>query len=503
MTTSRYWRLVGFRTRGGGDMELSALHLYDASGRADAASPPTCTASLVEGSIADLVDANPATVVRFAASDAASPGFAFDWDFGPDGKDIVYPRLGTGVVEARFPEAMLLMRSSDGVTWEASSSFDQYIYPGATQMTALPSPGGGPAGDPYFDDVVAFLRFDGAVGSNVITDETGRAWISEGATLSNTESLDGTPSLFVGSALGVSTPASADFNYGTGDATIEAWVFQTSRTGGGAIFGGIHYQNIVGQCQIGTGSSSTCNLTLGSGVPTAAFYSSSSDVGVSASNPIPLNTWVHLALVKNGNVVKLFVDGTPVTNTAFITAVDTSTRKLAVGMDSSNSAVFQGYIAGVRVTKYARYTSAFTPEVTLGGAMNWTAVLEAAKGHAAPIQYLPLQGLDTDGTQVWALDHHGLVRDMEHSGRGFIASTVKVKGTPTNTPLHRLVVLMHERSKLPIGWTWSDPITGNYRFEYIDEKETYSVVSYDHLHTYRAEMADNLTLANGGVELMP
>jgi hypothetical protein len=92
---------------------------------------------------------------------------------------------------------------------------------------------------------------------------------------------------------------------------------------------------------------------------------------------------------------------------------------------------------------------------------------------------------------------------MEYSGRGCIASTVKRKNTPVNTPLRRRVRLIHERSGLPIRETWSDNITGDYRFDWIDEAGTYSVVSYDHLHDYRAVVADNLTLANGGVELLP
>lgn len=499
MTTSRYWRLVGFRTRGG-DMELSALHLYDASGRADAAFPPTCTASPVEGATANLADTDLTTVARYVASDAASPGFAFWWDFGVDGKDITYPRLGAGTVSARFPESILLQRSGDGVSWEVANRFEQYIYPGDGQLTLAP-PSGAQVVDPFLGDVVALLRFDGEVGSNVITDETGRAWTSQGATLSTAASLDGTPSLLVGSAPGVSTPASADFDFGTGDCTAEAWVFQTSRTGGGAVFGGTHYQNIIGQCEIGTPYDSAFNVTLGSGMPTAAFYTPTNDMGVSAGSPIALNTWVHLALVKYGNVVTLFVGGAPVGSRAFTTAVNYSNRKVAVGMDSSNSAVFQGLIGGVRITRRARYTSAFTPETILGG--GWTGILERTALKGAPISYSALQGAQADGAEVWMPVHHGLVRDMEYSGCGFVASTVKVKHSPTNTPLRRRVRLINERSGLPIRETWSDPVTGAYRFEYIDEKETYTVVSYDHLHDYRAVVANNLTLANGGVELMP
>lgn len=93
-------------------------------------------------------------------------------------------------------------------------------------------------------------------------------------------------------------------------------------------------------------------------------------------------------------------------------------------------------------------------------------------------------------------------RDVYHGGRGVIRSTVKRKNTPADTPLRRRVDLIDERSRLTIRTTWSDAVTGNYEFRGVREDLVYSVVAWDHLHAYRAEMADNLTLANG-VELMP
>lgn len=497
MANSRYWRLVGFRTRGGGDLELSALHLYDASGRADAASPPVCTASPVDGSTSNLADGDLATVARYAAKDAASPGFAFDWDFGAGGKDIIYPRLGAGAVAARFPQSMLLLRSSDTRTWEVANRFEQYIYPGNSQMTLEPVPGALVV-DSFQDAVVVDLRFDGSVGSGIIVDETGRAWTSQGGVLSMGASLDGTPSLSVGSTLGISTPASASLNLGLGDVTAEAWVYQTSRTGGTFLFGN-YYQNVIGQAVIGLIGDASFNLSFASGCPTAAFYTSNDLSGITAANPIPLNTWVHLALVKMGSAVTLFVGGQPVGSTAFSGPVNSSTRTLAVGMDSAYGAVFQGFVGRVGVTKGARYTAAFTPTTSPYS----SGILEKPSLNMGLIHYSGMAGAPTASAAVWMPIHHGILRDMEYSGCGCIASTVMRKNMPANTPLRRRVRLIHERSGLPIRETWSDPVTGTYRFEYIDEKETYTVVSYDHLRNYRAVIADNLTLANGGVELMP
>jgi hypothetical protein len=88
-------------------------------------------------------------------------------------------------------------------------------------------------------------------------------------------------------------------------------------------------------------------------------------------------------------------------------------------------------------------------------------------------------------------------------GIGQISGTVKEKSTPVNTPLARRVVLLLEPSLQPVAETVSDAGTGAYIFQYVSLDKAFSVVAYDHLLNYRAEIANNLTFANGGVELMP
>ena len=87
-------------------------------------------------------------------------------------------------------------------------------------------------------------------------------------------------------------------------------------------------------------------------------------------------------------------------------------------------------------------------------------------------------------------------------GIGRVRGTVKETGMP-NSPVFRRVRLIRERDGMLMREVWSDKVTGAYDFTYIDELQTWTVVSYDHLHNYRAVVADNLTLANGGVEMMP
>jgi hypothetical protein len=84
---------------------------------------------------------------------------------------------------------------------------------------------------------------------------------------------------------------------------------------------------------------------------------------------------------------------------------------------------------------------------------------------------------------------------------GRVRGTTKDKGSP-NVPVSERTLLFRQRDALAVRELWSAPITGAYSFDYIDETETYFVVSLDHDGTFRAVIADGLNLANGGVELI-
>ena len=81
--------------------------------------------------------------------------------------------------------------------------------------------------------------------------------------------------------------------------------------------------------------------------------------------------------------------------------------------------------------------------------------------------------------------------DMYYGGLGIITGSIKEENTPANTPLRRRVLLIDEASRMTIRETWSDAITGNYEFRGVKQGVKYTVISYDHLHNYRAVIADN------------
>lgn len=67
------------------------------------------------------------------------------------------------------------------------------------------------------------------------------------------------------------------------------------------------------------------------------------------------------------------------------------------------------------------------------------------------------------------------------TGRGRVAGNVKVYPA---TPAYRKVRLIRERDGLLVRELWSDPLTGAYSFDYVDELQKYTVLSYDHTGAY-------------------
>lgn len=83
--------------------------------------------------------------------------------------------------------------------------------------------------------------------------------------------------------------------------------------------------------------------------------------------------------------------------------------------------------------------------------------------------------------------------DLEDGGQFYIENVVDIFNSPDNIPVSRRVALVDERSRRIVRETWSRASDGYYRFDNIRGDRAYSVVAYDHLHNYRAVIADNLT----------
>lgn len=140
--------------------------------------------------------------------------------------------------------------------------------------------------------------------------------------------------------------------FGTGDFTIEAWVYQTQRN---------TLSDITSCHNYGVAADWLWSIN-GSG--NLFFQISSSGSGAqTSSSTVPLNTWTHVAVSRQNGVVKQFIAGTEVSSATYATSV-ANTIRLSIGSASNLNAnsTFYGYIDDLRITSgYARYTTNFTP----------------------------------------------------------------------------------------------------------------------------------------------
>lgn len=82
--------------------------------------------------------------------------------------------------------------------------------------------------------------------------------------------------------------------------------------------------------------------------------------------------------------------------------------------------------------------------------------------------------------------------DQMFGGTGRIWGTTKIKGTAGNMPTKARVILLHQRSKLPVRQTWSDPVTGAFEFREIDTQQEFLTLAEDVAGNFRPVAANRL-----------
>ena len=159
----------------------------------------------------------------------------------------------------------------------------------------------------------------------------------------------------------LSVPTNDAFNFGTGDFTLEAWIYRTalpensfiiSASGTGGLFWGFATGGDIGWGRAGV----------------AWDYQFAANIVASR--------WYHVAVTRSGTSMKMFVNGTqlgvPQTNS---TSYNISTSSLCIGSQGGNY-YFEGNISNARIVKgTAVYTANFTPSTTPLTAISGTSLL--------------------------------------------------------------------------------------------------------------------------------
>jgi len=144
-------------------------------------------------------------------------------------------------------------------------------------------------------------------------------------------------------------PTNKIYEYGTGDFTIEAWIYPLTLSATNSSLAGIN----------SSGGFAWLFIIHAADI---AFYTTGGTT-TTFTTTVQTSVWQHVAITRASGSLRCFLNGTQVGSTVTLTSNLTSNVPLAVGanMDGGPSQFFNGYIDDFRITKgLARYTANFT-----------------------------------------------------------------------------------------------------------------------------------------------
>lgn len=208
------------------------------------------------------------------------------------------------------------------------------------------------ATDPYFSSVSLLLHMDGANGSKSFVDSGPNALAVTAvgsAAISTAQSKFGEASLAINDTSSyISLGAQSQFAFGTSDFTIEMWIQFTNS---------VTNKNFLDfRPSAVNGAYPTMYVN-----PTFIYFANSNNKIIGTTSPT-LGQWYHIAVSRSSGSTRMFVNGVQEGSTYADSTNYLVSRGPIIGNGWNLSATgMTGYIDDLRVTKYARYTSTFTP----------------------------------------------------------------------------------------------------------------------------------------------
>jgi hypothetical protein len=169
--------------------------------------------------------------------------------------------------------------------------------------------------------------------------------------------------LFDGNGDGLFVPPSQNPNFGSGNFTIELWIYYNSLTGAQTIISNGYTTPVTNGWLVQTGT----------GDGKFNFYKQTSPTTVvlvvaDGGSAMSAGVWYHMAIVRNGTTTTIYRNGTSVGSATDTTTYTATAANFYVGGGTStgfNGGFFNGYIDDLRITRgVARYTANFTPPIT-------------------------------------------------------------------------------------------------------------------------------------------
>lgn len=231
---------------------------------------------------------------------------------------------------------------------------------------------GGVTTDPYFKNNILLLHGDGTNGAqnNTFLDSSSNNFTitrngnTTQGTFSPFSKEDGKwGNYFDGTGDYLSVASNAAFGFGTGDFTVEFWIYATSLT---------TYQTVVATRESGN---PTDKWTVGVNSSGSVYLYSDGFYGQSANGAITKGTWIHVAVVRSSGTIKTYVGGTQ-SGASSANTQNFATSALGVGAAPAGTEPMAGHVSNLRILKgTAQYTANFTPPTSPLTAITNTSLL--------------------------------------------------------------------------------------------------------------------------------
>lgn len=189
-------------------------------------------------------------------------------------------------------------------------------------------------------NTITQLSFNGNITDVSVSPIT---WTASGtAATSTTQNKFGTASLSAGT--GAITATAAGFGVGTGDFTLEFWIYPVGTTG-----------------RYGITDRSNGSLRLEYSAGKIIYYDVSTALITGGS--LTANVWTHVVVCRSSGSTKLFYNGTQ-SGSTYTDSKNYTDTAVTFGALDGPAISFNGYLDDFRFTKNALYTTTFTAPTT-------------------------------------------------------------------------------------------------------------------------------------------
>ena len=358
------------------------------------------------GTIILAIDGSTTNVITLTGTDSDYPDANLTYSVESDGSffglgtvsqdSSVFTITPLSQDSATTSSATLTFKASDGISFgSASRSFSLNFTTTNSHKT------------------MSLIKADTSFNDNQVDASTNTHTITELGNVTSTAFSPyhpgGYSTYFDGTGDYMTIPHDTGFDFGTGDFTVEFYIYSSSYAGD---------QSVVGTYNNGGSSGFLVQLTANA---IRVYKGATTLTNIDASSYLTANTWHHITVTRSGTDLRTFIDGTLLDTTTDSTDF-TYTGLLTIGrlQHSSVTQYVNGYIKDLRVVKgTAVYTSTFSPPLAPLTAISGTSLLTchlpyiadgSTNGHAitiygntstkrfSPYDYLPYTKTDHGGS---------------------------------------------------------------------------------------------------------